>query len=174
MNDHLDGPFASPATYKHFEDFQGITIDLVASNICPLLDESVEMYRMWRGPKTMHVFDNLPHGFIQFIDLSPSCKKASKQIVQIINSTIDKHDLALSQPPLDGENNNDANVASKEALDGKLSAGNHRLASDSAAGRDGKEAIKQDAVKRDAISRERINNEKNLKESHALDCEERL
>ena len=158
MNDHLDGPFASPATYKHIDDFQEITIDLVASNICPLLDESVEMFRVWPGPKAMHVFDNLPHGFIQFIDLSPSCKKASKQIVQIINSTIAKHDLALSRA---GENNNDANVASRMA-DKRPAVGDRKPS-----GRDGKEEV-------DTASRERINNEKNLKESRVLVCEERL
>lgn len=168
MNDHLDGPFASPATYKHFEDFQDITIDLVASNICPLLDESVEMYRVWPGPKTMHVFDNLPHGFIQFIDLSPSCKKASKQIVQIINATIAKHDLALCQP-LDGQNN-DATVTNKEA-DRKqpVEKTNDNAIEKKAIKQD---AIKRDEIRRDAISRERLNNEKNLKESHVL--EERL
>lgn len=159
MDDHLDGPFASPATYKHIADLREITIDLVVSNICPLLDESVEMYRVWPGPKAMHVFNDLPHGFIQFIDLSPSCKKASKQIVQIINATIAKHDLALSQPP--SENNNDASVTNKET-DAKRTP-------------DGKSGKFVDAKEEsDTISRERINNKKNLKVSHALNCEERL
>lgn len=97
MHDHLDGPFASPVLYKHFDDFQNITINLIGSNICPLLDDAIEMYRKWPGKKTFELFDNLPHGFIQFIDLSSSCKKASKKIVQIINTTIEEHCSKLSK-----------------------------------------------------------------------------
>lgn len=107
MNEHLSGPFASPATYEHFKDFQNIQMNLIATNICPLLDDAVEMYRIWPGNKTIHVFDSLPHGFIQFIDLSPSCKKASKQIVQIINSAIEDNCNKLTQQY--DTNNNETN-----------------------------------------------------------------
>lgn len=118
MNEHLSGPFASPAAYKHYEDFQNITINIIATHICPLLDDAIEMYRKWPGTKTIHMFDNLPHGFIQFIDLSPSCKKASKQIVEIINSSIEDHCFKLNR--CDDNNNDNNNDKNDEKIDERI------------------------------------------------------
>lgn len=121
MNEHLDTPFASPAIYEHFEDFKNIKMNLITTHICPLLDDSIEMYKRWPGAKKINIFDNLPHGFIQFVDLSPSCKKASNQIVQIINTTIDDR---LHELNGDNNNNNDSDKPNENAINNKIDPNN--------------------------------------------------
>lgn len=91
VHQRLSGPFASPLTYPHLAQLADIQLHLVGSHICPLLDDAIQMYQKWAGPRSLLMFDDLPHGFIQFVDQCKESRKATARIGEMIA-------LILSQP----------------------------------------------------------------------------
>lgn len=49
LNDRMNSPFCSPLLFNNFEALKNVKMHLVASEFCPLLDESVTMAKLWQG-----------------------------------------------------------------------------------------------------------------------------
>lgn len=91
VHQKLNNPFASPLTYSNLHQLQDVELHLVGSHICPLLDDAVQMYHCWKGQKSILMFDDLPHGFIQFVDQCKESRKATAKIADLVCSIIDQH-----------------------------------------------------------------------------------
>jgi hypothetical protein len=90
VHQRLSGPFASPLTYAHLSQLADIQLHLIGSHICPLLDDAIQMYHEWKGERSLLMFDDLPHGFIQFVDQCKQSRKATSQIGDLIRRTLDE------------------------------------------------------------------------------------
>jgi acetyl esterase/lipase len=74
-------PYISPL-YADHEILKNVTLHLVTSNVCPLLDHSVELAKKWKGKVTLDIVNRLPHGFLNFITFSNKCQKAFELVVE--------------------------------------------------------------------------------------------
>ena len=64
LSKSMESFFASPLTYPHLNDLKDISLHLISTHFCPLLDDSVVLYKAWRGISTFDIYDGLPHAFL--------------------------------------------------------------------------------------------------------------
>ncbi|KAI1294244.1 Hormone-sensitive lipase [Halotydeus destructor] len=65
----IEHPYLSPMYYEDFESMRDIQLTLVALNMDPTLDQSIEMARRWRGKVDLDVVNDMPHAFLNFVSL---------------------------------------------------------------------------------------------------------
>lgn len=80
----MESYFASPLIYPRFDDFRSISMYLVTTHLCPLVDDSVLLYKAWKGPVSFEIFDGLPHAFLNFCDRSEEAKIATDKCIEKI------------------------------------------------------------------------------------------
>ncbi|XP_053213986.1 uncharacterized protein LOC128397298 [Panonychus citri] len=77
LADRTHTPYASPMTYDKFDSLTKIPMKILTSEFCPLLDESITMAKLWKGPIGVDVMEDLPHGFLNFTMVSPEANKGA-------------------------------------------------------------------------------------------------
>ncbi|XP_015784830.1 uncharacterized protein LOC107362310 [Tetranychus urticae] len=77
LADRTHTPYASPLTYQKFDSLSKIPMQILTSEFCPLLDESITMAKLWKGPVNLDVMEDLPHGFLNFTIVSPEARKGA-------------------------------------------------------------------------------------------------
>lgn len=80
----MESFFASPLNYPRLEDLKDISLHLISTHYCPLIDDSVVLYKAWQGPSTFDIFDGLPHAFLNFSDRSEEAKIATNKVAERI------------------------------------------------------------------------------------------
>ena len=67
----LESYYASPLTYPRLDDLKDISLHLISTHFCPLIDDSVVLYKSWKGASTFDIYDSLPHAFLNFSGNEP-------------------------------------------------------------------------------------------------------
>lgn len=80
----MESFFASPLTYPRLDDLKDISLHLISTHFCPLIDDSVVLYKAWKGNSTFDIFDGLPHAFLNFCDRSEEAKIATDKVAERI------------------------------------------------------------------------------------------
>jgi len=70
-------PFLSPLLCTDFEFSKQIPLYLFETTFDPFLDDNVEMAKRWKGKVVLEVQPDLPHGYLNFIKISPKCQQAN-------------------------------------------------------------------------------------------------
>lgn len=75
-------PYLQPLLYQFFDSkpLKSIPLYLLGLDFCPLLDETVDMAKAWKGPVTFTHLDNCPHGGCYFTLVDSS---ATRQIMSV-------------------------------------------------------------------------------------------
>lgn len=56
----IDSPYLSPLLYKNYDSLTDVPLYLLSGEFCPLLDDSITMAKIWKGPvesKHLLIFD---------------------------------------------------------------------------------------------------------------------
>ncbi|XP_074596676.1 uncharacterized protein LOC141851786 isoform X1 [Brevipalpus obovatus] len=85
LDDKMHIPYCSPLLYSHFDLLKDVKMHIIASEFCPLLDESVTLAKLWQGPVEMDLVPDLPHGFLNFTLVSSECQQGSRLCAKRIN-----------------------------------------------------------------------------------------
>ena len=72
--------YINPLRYEHFHEIQ-LELQLISATSCPILDQSVELAKKWRGPVHLHVEHRLPHAFGLFDSISATCKRGLENCI---------------------------------------------------------------------------------------------
>lgn len=66
LNDQLDNPLVNPVGYKHFYRLNTVPLYVTVGEFDPLLDDSITIAKQWKGPVTLDVIPDSPHGLCTF------------------------------------------------------------------------------------------------------------
>ena len=86
--DYLDdafygNPLINPFLYRHqFDELKGVALFLFVGKYDFLLDQSIELARLWKGSTCLDVFDKLLHGFMMLSSYSNDCSDAFEIVVK--------------------------------------------------------------------------------------------
>lgn len=89
MNAFVQNPFISPLLAESVEDFNHIPLYLYPLTFDAFLDDSIEMAKRWQKDKVkVEILDDLPHGFLNFVDFDYKARKASYKCIDRIKEIL--------------------------------------------------------------------------------------
>lgn len=81
----LESPLLSPIRYQKLDQLSDVQLHVMAVANDPLLDESIEMVRQWKGPVKLHVVEGVTHGafiFNYFSKVGTKCVPLTTDIIR--------------------------------------------------------------------------------------------
>nr|XP_046917871.1 hormone-sensitive lipase-like [Dermatophagoides farinae] len=91
MNTFVQNPFVSPLLAESVKDFNHIPLYLYPLTFDAFLDDSIEMAKRWQKDKVkVEILDDLPHGFLNFVEFDYKARKASYKCIDRISEIL-KH-----------------------------------------------------------------------------------
>ena len=76
-------PLINPFLYRHqFDQLKEIALFLFVGKYDFLLDQNIELSKLWQGSVCLDVFDKLIHGFLPFHGFSVECSEALEVVVK--------------------------------------------------------------------------------------------
>lgn len=75
-------PYLQPLMYQFFDSqpLKSVHLYLLGLDFCPLLDETIDLAKLWKGPVTFTHLDNCPHGGCYFALVDPSATHQIRQV----------------------------------------------------------------------------------------------
>ena len=74
----LSDPYFNIVCSNHYDDLKDIKLFIQASEFDPLIDDSIQIAKKWKGFVKLDVIPDVNHGFLSLQDFSPEAKRGSK------------------------------------------------------------------------------------------------
>ena len=74
-------PYVSPLLYSDFESLSEVKLSVFACATDPILDQSVEICKKWRGEVSLHVWDDVIHAFLTAISAGGKYVAYNDQVI---------------------------------------------------------------------------------------------
>lgn len=84
-----DDPILHIYTYNSYSLLDEVPLYIQAAEFDPLLDDAVEVAKLWKGKVVFDVMPNVIHGFSLFKERSPECKEADQFVVKRMKEALD-------------------------------------------------------------------------------------
>ena len=83
LEDCFCHPLLNPFLYRHrFDELKEIDLFLQVGKYDFLLDQNIELAKLWQGRVCLDVFDKLMHAFLQLHAISTDCAEAFEIVVK--------------------------------------------------------------------------------------------
>lgn len=96
----IKDPFWNLLIYPDTESLENIPLYVQACEFDPLLDDSIALCRIWKGPVKLEVVKGVMHGFTPFAGFSRACKVGLRCVVdhfqQAFNAANNNHNQLVS------------------------------------------------------------------------------
>lgn len=74
-------PYVSPLLYDDFDSITEVKLSVFACASDPILDQSVEICKKWRGEVSLHVWEGVIHAFLTAVSFGGKYVEYNNQII---------------------------------------------------------------------------------------------